>query len=88
MKKTFETFRKIDDWDIRALTKENPSCFNGDVNVEKHRITIEEIKEPKEVIAARLQKLWDECDNHHHRGPLQYAAKKIGYEFKKKKEYN
>jgi len=84
MKKTFETFQDIGTFEIGNLTQDNPSCFNGFVSVKKYKVTIEEIKEPKEIIAARLQKLWDECKNMHHWDPLRRAAKKIGYEFKKK----
>jgi hypothetical protein len=32
------------------------------------------------ILAERLQKLWDECDNHHHWTPLRNTAKQIGYE--------
>lgn len=56
-----------------------PSSFNGDVRFRKYRITVEEIEEPNEVLAGRLQKLWDECDNYHHWTPLKEAAASIGY---------
>ena len=75
----FETFRQIGAYTISNLHQTDPSCFNGDVAVRKYRVTIELIDEPTEVIAARLQQLWDECDNYHHAGPLQVAAKAIGY---------
>jgi len=82
MKKIIETFRSIGDFELRNITQDKPSCFNGFVTVKKYRVTIEEIEEPKEVIAGRLQKLWDECANWHHHVPLKNAAKKIGYELK------
>lgn len=81
---TLETFRYIGDYEKGNLTQLKPSCFNGIVRVKKYRITIEEIEEPNEVIAERLEKLWVECDNYHHYKPLLDAAKTIGYEFKGK----
>lgn len=55
-----------------------PSCFNGIIAVEKFRLTVERIAEPKEVIGARLQKLWEESDNHHHHAPLMAYARRLG----------
>lgn len=78
----FETFRKIGDYEQQFLTKKEPSCFNGSVSFRKYKVTIEPIEEPKEVLAERLQKLWDECDNLHHWTPLKNAAREIGYELK------
>ena len=82
MKKTFETFREISDYQTQNMIEEQPSCFNGNVHVKRYKITIEEINEPKEIIAKRLQKLWDESSNFHHWKPLKQAAKKIKYELK------
>ena len=79
---TFETFRQIGNYVIRDLTDKEPSCFNGVVRVTKQRITIEEIKEPTEIIQARIQKLWDECNNHHHRDPLRAMASKYDMDLK------
>lgn len=78
----FETFRKIGTYQIGGLKDENPSCFNGNVAVRRYRVTIEEIQEPDDVIRARIQELWDECNNHHHWGPLRAAAKQYGLELK------
>ena len=78
MKEIFETFRKVGSFEIGNLTANEPSCFNGIVNVTKQQITIEDVTEPIEVIQARIQKLYDECDNHHHRGPLRAIAEKYG----------
>lgn len=72
----FETFRRPGHWEINPLMV--PSCFNGYVNVEKHRVTVEKIKEPIGVVAARLQDLWDRCDNHHNWLPLKKAAEDLG----------
>lgn len=77
--KVFETFRSIGSFELMNLTKKEPTCFNGAVEVNKYRITIEKVDEPNEVIAERLQKLWDDCDNMHHWTPLKRAAEKIGY---------
>lgn len=76
--RSFETFREISDYTIDNLTFENPSCFNGDVRVIKYKVTIEKIEESIEVIQKRIQKLWDECDNWHHREPLRRIGKKYG----------
>jgi hypothetical protein len=73
-----ETFKELKGYWLSDLKKDNPSCFNGMVDVEKYRVTIEKIKEPKEVYQERLQKLWDECDNHHHWNPLKATADRLG----------
>jgi hypothetical protein len=78
MKKSFETFRKIGNYEIGNLTWNDPSCFNGSVSIRKYRVTIEEIDETSEVLGSRLIKLWNENDNHHNWGPLKGAAKEIG----------
>lgn len=82
IEKTFETFRTISDYSISSLKKDEPSSFNGIVEFRKHKITIETIEEPFEVLSERLQKMWDECNNFHHWHPLKDAAKSIGYELK------
>ena len=76
----FETFRQIGPFEQNNLLKKDATCFNGMVNIHKYKVTIEPIEEPKEVLAERLQKLWDECDNSHNWTPLKEAAKEIGYE--------
>ena len=63
------------------LKSNEATCFNGNVNVRKYKVTIELIEEPNELIIERLQKLWDECDNYHHWTPLRIEAKKYNYEF-------
>jgi hypothetical protein len=77
---SFETFRKIGAYEQGTLQSHKPSCFNYEVSIRKYRVTIEPVEEPNEVLAERLQKLWDECDNHHHWQPLRGAAAQIGYE--------
>ena len=78
--KVIETFRKLKGYWLNDLIKEKPSCFNGTVDVEKYRVTIEKIEEPKEIYQKRLQKLWDECDNHHHWNAIKATAKRLGVE--------
>ncbi len=78
----FETFREIGSYQISNMTSEHPTCFNGNVNFRKYKVTIEPIEEPNEVLAERIQKMWDECNNHHHVEPLRKAAASIGYELK------
>ncbi len=80
-----ETFRQPCSYDIRDWDGprfKEPYCFNGIVAVRRYRITVEQIEEPVEVLGARLQKLWDESDNHHDHDPLRTMAERIGYELK------
>jgi hypothetical protein len=77
---SFDTFRKIGLYEQHNLQSKKPSCINGDVSVHRYKVTIELIEESNEVLAERLQKLWDECDNYHHWTPLKNAAIQIGYE--------
>ena len=76
---TIETVRDPRGWGLCQLTDTHPSCWNGCVQIRRYRVTVEEIAEPREVLCARLQTLWDECDNHHHRLPLKCAAAALGY---------
>lgn len=82
--KIVETFRKIGDYELNGYSFNNdkPSCFNGVVSIKRYRVTIEIIEEPVEVYQERLQKLWDESDNHNHWHPLEIAAAEIGYKLK------
>jgi len=76
----FETFKEFSNYEIRNLTRCEPSCFNGDVQVIKYKVTIQVVKESDDIIKARIQKMWDECENHHHWTPLKATAKKYGLE--------
>jgi hypothetical protein len=76
--RVIETFRKIGQYELGNLTSDEPSCFNGRVSIHRYRVTVEKLEEPDEVLKERIQKLWDECDNSHHWGPLQDAAKGLG----------
>lgn len=77
---TFETFRKIGTYEQRNFTDTEPSCFNGIVSVERFRVTVERVAEPKDVVAARLQSLWERSNNIHDLDPLKRAAKRLGVE--------
>lgn len=77
-----ETFRDPRGHWLRQLEQKEPSSFNGNVQVRKYRVTVELIDEPDEVIRERIQKLWDECNNHYHWKPLKNEAKKYGLELK------
>jgi hypothetical protein len=79
-KTQFETFTELGQWHIGNMTRKEPSCFNGCVSFKKYRVTIEEVEEPVEVYQERIQKMWDECNNHHHWNPLKAAAKSVGLE--------
>jgi hypothetical protein len=74
-----ETFRRPGMYEQQNLTSTKPTVFNDVVSVRRYRITIEEISEPNEVIAARLQELWDTTDNHHNWTPIRHIADEIGY---------
>ena len=76
--KVYETFTKP--WSNQFHIKNDPSCFNSEVAIEKYKITVELIPEDKEVYRERLQKLWDECDNYHHVEPLKRTAERLGIE--------
>ena len=78
----FETFRPVDSYWVGQLRQDKPSCFNGVIEVRKYRVVVELVDEPLEVIGARLQELWDTCDNWHHHEPLRFVAKKLGWELK------
>jgi hypothetical protein len=80
----FETFRDIGTYEVHQLRQAEPSCFNGMVRVEKYRVTVEKVEEPADVIHARLRKMWDECDNSHHREPLIRAGLKYGIDLRKR----
>jgi hypothetical protein len=74
---SFETYRNImGNYYVSQLADKEPSAFNGIVRFRKYKVTIELIEEPQEVLAERLQKLWDECDNLH---SIKAAAASIGY---------
>lgn len=80
---SFETFRDVrGSHNVGEMISKEPTVFNGNVSVRKFKVTIELIDEPIEVIQARIQKLWDVCENHHYWGPLQAAGKKYGIELK------
>jgi hypothetical protein len=75
--------RQIETYEARFFSQSEPSCFNRMVRVVRYRITVEKIEEPDEVIRARIQKLWDECDNHHDKEPLMAVGKRYGLELGK-----
>ena len=78
--KQFETFRPLNDFTISTVQQKDPFCWNGIVGVRRYLVTVEEIVDSKEVIEARLMKLWEECDNHHDWYPLDATAKSFGIE--------
>lgn len=78
----FETFYKLTAYARGNLVQREPSCFNGGVRVRRYRVTVEELDETKEVLQARLQKLWDDSRNSHDIGPIKETAKELGVELK------
>lgn len=77
---SFETFREVGAFERSSLKRDDPSCFNGWVNYRKWRVTFEPVDEPIEVLQARVQELWENETNSHHRFPLRAAAKELGFE--------
>jgi hypothetical protein len=73
-----ETFYDPRGYSLNQFVRDEPNCFNGWVNFRRFRVTVEEIEEPKEVLAERLLKMWRDCDNSHHWEPLKAAAAQIG----------
>lgn len=63
---------------VRRWGPSAPSAGNGQVVVERWRVTVEKIEEPVEVIQDRIRALWRKSANHHEWTPLQRAAKKVG----------
>ena len=76
--RTFETFKEVSRHDERIMTEAHPSCFNGQPNVVKYRVTIERVPEPDAVIRDRIEALWRSSKNWHDIAPLQKAAKRYG----------
>lgn len=77
-----ETFRNPTGYTLNSIIKNEPTSFNGVVDVIKYKITVEIVDEPIEIIHERLQKLWDECDNYHHWTPIREKAEFFNYELK------
>lgn len=75
----FTTFQDPE-FAVRRSVLIAPNVWNGEVHVRQYIVTIERMEEPKEVIRARLQKLFEESENHHEWGPLQGAAHSVGVE--------
>jgi len=75
-----ETMRQpwVTSRDITASMAATPDAYNGDVHVRKYKVTVEMIDEPIEVIQARIQDLWDNCDNSHNWKSLQYMGERYG----------
>ena len=59
-----------------------PSSFNEEVNIKKYKFTIEEIKEPREILCKRIEALWIHENNFHQYQPLKKEAEKLNYKFK------
>ena len=80
----FETFKNMGGYEQSIMERNKPSCFNGFVSIEKFKVTIEKVEEPKEVLAERLEELWASSHNGHDIDPLKAKAAEIGYEIKGK----
>lgn len=81
-KTTIETFRNPDGYWLNQIKQDEVSSFNGRIEIEKYRVTVEKIEEPIEVLQQRIQYLWDVCNNHHDAKAIRERAKKLNYELK------
>lgn len=63
---------------ISQLKRDEPACFNGMVQVERYRVTVELIEEPKEVIEARLRALLDKATRNDPKREILAEAKRLG----------
>lgn len=80
--KVVETFDKPSAYHANLIPVDGAYLgVNGQVNVKRYKITIEEIEEPVVLIQARLQHLWEHSDNMHHMRPLSELAAKYNYTF-------
>jgi predicted component of type VI protein secretion system len=73
----FDTFGNPEDQIQRLLIAE-PTAFNGLVRVERYRVTVERIEEPKEVIKARLQELLNQKGHIDKNKQVRRAATRLG----------
>lgn len=80
-----ETFCDPRGYSIDKLVHAKPYCFNGEVGIRRWRVTVEEIAEPKEILAERLRALWEAETNHHHYAPLMAVASRLGVELENDK---
>jgi hypothetical protein len=55
-----------------------PSVFNGDVRVERYRVTIERIEEPAEVLRDRLKALLEQRGHIDRPKAIRAEAKRLG----------
>lgn len=63
------------------LGSEEPCVFNGNVSVERYRVTIEKIEEPQEVLRERLLTLLSQPGGHvSKREYIRAKAKRLGIE--------
>jgi hypothetical protein len=74
----FKTFKDLTgSCEISKLKQPEPTCINGNVQVELFEITIKKIVETDEVVRARLKTLW-ETENHHGKAALQWVGNNYG----------
>ena len=68
----------LPNWVLQQFKKE-PSSFNGMINVQKYKLTIELVEEPKEIIIERIKKLYEEETNWHNKDALNlYCIRNFG----------
>lgn len=63
---------------IERLLQDEPSVFNGTVNVERFRVTIERIEEPEDVLKGRLNDLLNQRGHIDKNKHVRKAAAQLG----------
>lgn len=77
--KVIETYGEPASYTIDRMTSSEPWAGNGYVQIERYRITVERIEEPREVLIERLRMLWRTSEpNHHSWDPMRAKARELG----------
>lgn len=63
---------------VSGLKRDEPSCFNGFVHVQRYRVTVELIEEAPEVLEARLRDLLKTTTRSDGKKEIYAEAKRLG----------
>jgi len=74
----FETIGRPTQHQIEGLMRSGATVLNRQVRVERYRVTIERIEEPKEVIKQRLEDLLGQRLHMDNRAAVRAEAKRLG----------
>lgn len=64
--------------DIARLKADEPACFNGMVQVQRYRVTVELIEEPLDVLEDRLRGLLAKATRDNSKRDILAEAKRLG----------